>query len=160
MTRILITISWVVSLLIAASAAIAQAETCQVPLRNVLVPQQDCAYYETAFRMMATSRVSVHSYCVKGTYTGPNGAKYDAQVLTTLTVHEASCKSMKPIPMNPVLLSKPNCQNLKNAVSMLSTDYVGIDPVCNFGSWVGADGSPRTSMVTARMSPRSRMALK
>lgn len=144
--------------LAAATSVAAQASSCNVPLRNVLVPQQDCAYYETAFRMMATNRVSVHAYCVKGSFAGPNGAKYDAQVLTTLTVHETSCKKMKPIALNPVLLSKPNCENLKNTVGLLSTDYAGIDPSCKFGSWIGADGAPRTSMVSARLSLRSRMA--
>jgi hypothetical protein len=147
-----------ISALISVASIGAQAATCQVPLRNVLVPQQDCGYYETAFRMMANSRVSVQSFCEKGSFTGSNGKKYGAQVLTTLTVHDTSCKKMKPVALNPVLLSKPNCENLKNSFSMLATDYVNVVPVCKFGSWVGSDGSPRTSMVTTRLSLRSRMA--
>ena len=140
------------------SSVAAQASSCKVPLRNVLVADADCAYYETAFRMMATSQVSVHSVCEKGIFHGPGAAVYNSQVLTTLTVHETSCSQMTSLELNPVLLSKPFCANLKNAVGMLSTQYIGVDPVCSFGSWVGADGSPRTSKIATRMLPRSSMA--
>src|SRR4051812_1478526 len=103
----------------AAASPGARASSCQVPLRNVLVADQDCAYYETAFRMMATDKVSVNSTCTKGSFSGPNGVLYKTQVLTSLTVHDTTCATMKPIELNPVLLSKPNCDNLKNVVSML-----------------------------------------
>jgi hypothetical protein len=67
---------------------------------------------------------------------------------------------LKPIELNPVLLSKPNCPNLKKVVAMLSTDFVGVEPACSFGSWTGADGSPRGSMVATRMTLRSQVASK
>ncbi len=150
-------------LLVAAGAiggGVAQAASCQVPLRNVLVADQDCAYYETAFRIMATDKISVHSACIKGSFSGPNGVKYGSQVVTTLTVHDTTCAKMKPLELNPVLLSKPNCPNLKTVVAMLSTDFVGVDPVCSYGKWTGADGSPRSSMVATRMTLRSQVAAK
>jgi len=147
-------------LLLAGVAASAQASSCQVPLRNVLVAEQDCAYYETAFKMMATGKISVNAVCVKGSFGGPNGAAYPSQILTSLTVHDTSCTKMKPLELNPVLLSKPNCVNLKKVIGMLSTDFVGVDPSCNFGSWVGADGSARNSMVAIRMALRSQVAQK
>lgn len=147
-------------MLLVGGAMNAHASSCQVPLRNVMVADQDCGYYETAFRMMATNKISVNSVCVKGSFPGPNGIVYKSQVLTTLTVHDTTCAKMKPIELNPVLLSKPNCANLKKVVGMLSTDFVGVDPACSFGKWVGADGSPRGSMVATRMTLRSQVAQK
>jgi hypothetical protein len=149
----------VVCLSFAASVG-AHGSSCKVPLRNVLVSDQDCGYYETAFRMMATDKVSVNSVCSKGAFPGPNGVVYKTQVLTNLTVHDTTCDKMKAVELNPVLLSKTNCDNLKNVVSMLSTDFVGVDPACNFGKWQGADGSARTSMVATRMSLKQKTAQK
>ena len=144
----------------ASVSGVARAESCRIPLRNVLVAEQDCAYYQTAFRMMATEKVSVNSFCAKGKFSGPNGTSYRSQVLTSLTVHDTTCANLKPLDLNPVLLSKPNCDNLKNVISMLSTDFVNINPLCNYGSWQGADGSARNSMVAARLSMRTTTARK
>lgn len=138
----------------------AQAASCEVPLRQVLVDANDCAYYVTAFRMMGTHKASVEAVCKRGSFEGPQGALYTGQISTTLTIHNSSCTQAKPVALNSVLLSKPNCNNLERVIGMLGTEYVDMRPACKFGTWTGADGNPRNSMVATRMTLRQRIAQK
>jgi hypothetical protein len=138
----------------------AHAASCEVPLRQVLVDANDCAYYVTAFRMMGTHKASVEAVCKRGAFAGPQGTQYTGQISTTLTIHNSSCTQAKAVALNPVLLSKPNCTHLERVIGMLGTEYVDMRPACQFGSWTGADGNPRTSMIATRMTLRQRIAQK
>jgi hypothetical protein len=142
------------------ASAQASAASCEVPLRNVLVDAADCAYYVTAFRMMATHKISVDAVCTRGSFASPQGTQYGAKIATTLTIQDSSCNVLKPFALNPVLLSRPGCVNLKTVIGMLGTEFVDVRPACQYGKWTGADGNPRTSMVATRMNLRQRIAQK
>jgi hypothetical protein len=138
------------------NATTAGAATCEIPLRNVFVDSGDCAYYVTAFRMMATPSISVDAVCKRGSFKNSQGTQYTAKVSTTLTVQNSNCGGSRPFKLNPVLLSRPHCSNLEQVISMLDTDFVDVKAACQYGTWTGADGGPRTSMVSTSLSLRPR----
>lgn len=143
---------------LALGGSAAQAATCEVPLRPVLADAHDCAYYVTAFRMMTTHKISVDAVCTRGAYSSSEGAQYTAKIATTLTIRDSSCATSKPLALNPVLLSMPNCSNLERVIALLGTEFVDLRPSCKFGTWIGADGAPRTSMVATHLRLRKQVA--
>lgn len=148
---------WMLAVVVGLAQNGAQASTCKIPMRSVLLSENECQYYETAFKMMGNKKVKVAAKCVRGPTLSQAGATYGAQIRTTLTVQGAKCENLKTIKVNPILLSRQNCSNLKNVVSLLSTNHVTISPFCQFGNWKGADGAPRTAMVksTVKLHPQN-----